>query len=68
MYDGYESVAKQQGVSNPAAVELDARVPPSDLGPREDLRPDASNPIAADTGNLKVNINPPKLRRGLPCS
>ena len=58
MYDGYESVAKQQGIANPAAVELDASVPPSDLSSLEDLRPYASNGISADSGNFKVNTNP----------
>ena len=58
MYDGYESVAKQQGVSTPAAIDLELNVPPSDLGLREDLSPYASNGVNANTGNLSIRANP----------
>ena len=58
MYDGYEAVAKDQGVSRPAVVELDETIPPSDLSTADDLMPYASNGRSADSGNYKVNINP----------
>ena len=58
MYDGYESVAKQQGVSNPATIDLQQNVPPSDLGLREDLSPYASNSTNLDTNNPLIRINP----------
>ena len=55
---GYEAVAKQQGVSNPAAIDLELNVPPSDLGLREDLSPYASNGISTATNNPMIRINP----------
>ena len=58
MYDGYEAVAKQRGVSNPATIDLQQNVPPSDLGVLEDLKPYASNGINTDTGNYSIRINP----------
>ncbi len=58
MYDGYETVAKQQGVSNPASIDLELNVPPSDLGLREDLSPYASNGVNSNTGNLSIRANP----------
>ncbi len=58
MYDGYESVAKQQGVSKPAVIDLQQNVPPSDLGMLEDLKPYASNGVNTDTGNYAIRINP----------
>jgi len=55
---GYEAVAKQQGVSNPAPIDLELNVPPSDLGLREDLSPYASNGINANTDNYSIRANP----------
>ena len=58
MYDGYEQVAKSQGIEAPGAVRLNQNVPPSDLSIRDDLSPYASNGIDPNTGDYKIRINP----------
>lgn len=58
MYDGYEAVAKQQGVKSPQQVDLELNVPPSDLQITDDFSPYTTNGINVNTGNPSIRINP----------
>lgn len=58
MYDGYETVAKKQGVKEPAPIKLNQNVPPSDLNWRDDLSRYADNGIEPESGQYKIRINP----------
>ena len=58
MYDGYETVAKKQGVKEPAPIKLNQNVPPSDLNWRDDLSRYTDNGIEPESGQYKIRINP----------
>ena len=58
MYDGYETVAKKQGIKKPSEIDLEQNVPPSDLNMGDDISIYASNSINRDTGNPAIQINP----------
>ena len=58
MYDGYENVAKRQGIEAPAEILLNENVPPSDLQLHDDFSLYASNGTDPDSGQYKIRINP----------
>jgi len=58
MDDAYQTVAKKQGIENPAEYEVVLNTPPSDLSMADDLNRYASNGVNANTGNYYVDINP----------
>jgi len=56
--DAYKTVAKKQGIENPADYDVALNTPPSDLSMMDDINLYADNGINPNTGNLAIRINP----------